>query len=347
MRVGLIAPPWVPVPPTAYGGTEAVVDVLARALVARGIEVRLFTVGTSTCPVPREYLHEEPVTPMNSTLPELAHVTAAYEALADVDLIHDHTVLGPLPARRVARHIPVVSTVHHAFTPVARRVATEIARHAAVVAISRDHARSARGVPISAVVPHGIDLDLYRPADTVDGALMFVGRMSPDKGPHRALHVAHEVGRPLRMAAKARTEEEQAYEREEVLPLLRASDEAPREMRTTERVAGLSRAAALVNPIRWREPFGLVMAEALACGTPVLAFAEGAAPEIVEHGRTGFVCRDEREMIRAVHRLHRIDRRACRTAAERLFSADRMAADYEDLYRSLLDAPSAGALRGA
>lgn len=347
MRVGIIAPPWVPVPPTAYGGTEAVVDVLARALSARGVDVRLFTVGTSTCPVPREHLFDEPVTPMNSSLPDLAHVTAAYEALADVDLVHDHTVLGPLTARRFARNTPLVTTIHHAFTPTARYVAAETARHAALIAISHDHARAARDVPITAVIPHGIDLDRYRPVPTSRDHLVFIGRMSPDQGAHRAVRVAHDAGRPLRIAAEARTGEEQAYERDRVLPLLGPDDTPPREMLLPERVETLAGAAALLNTNRWREPFGLVMAEALACGTPVLTFAEGAAPEIVEHARTGFVCRDEREMARGVGRLDHIDRRAYRAAARRRFGADRIAADHEELYRSLLGTTPAGVLRGA
>ncbi|GAA4790945.1 glycosyltransferase family 4 protein [Actinomycetospora chlora] len=343
MRIGIIAPPWVPVPPVRYGGTEAVVDDLARGLHATGVDVRLFTVGTSTCPVPRAHLFDEPVAPMNASLPEAAHVLAAHDELDDVDLVHDHTLLGPLVAgRRGATHVPVVTTLHHLLTPPALRVAAEAARHASLVAISRSQARSARGVPITAVIPHGVDLDAYRPADGVGDHVVFVGRMAPEKGAHRAVRVARAAGRRLVLATKIRTNEERAYYEEVVRPLLPPDAEPPQEMDRARRVEVLGSAAALINPIRWREPFGLVMAEALACGTPVLAFPEGAAPEIVDHGRTGFLCADEEEMVAALDRLDTLDRRACRAAAERRFSSERMVDDHVALYRALLEAPRTG-----
>ena len=141
MRIGLIAPPWLPVPPPGYGGTEVVIDNLARGLQALGHDVRLFTVGDSTCPVPLEFLYPAGITPMDADIPEAAHVLAAYDALADVDIIHDHTVLGPLVAgRRGIRQPPVVTTNHGLFTPQTRRIFAEVARHAWIVAISHSQA---------------------------------------------------------------------------------------------------------------------------------------------------------------------------------------------------------------
>jgi glycosyltransferase involved in cell wall biosynthesis len=143
MRIGLIAPPWIPVPPPAYGGTEIVIDNLARGLMARGHDVRLFTVGESTCPVPRQWLFRSPVEPMGACAQEAAHVLAAYEALADVNIIHDHTVMGPqLAGRRGIPRQPVVTTIHGPFTPQSRRTLAEVARHASIVAISHAHRTS-------------------------------------------------------------------------------------------------------------------------------------------------------------------------------------------------------------
>lgn len=338
MRIGMIAPPWIPVPPVAYGGTEVVIDNLARGLSALGHDVRLFTVGDSTCPVSRQWLYPAGVEPIGADLPEAAHALAAYEALADCDIIHDHTTLGPLlAARRGLRRPPVVTTVHGPFTAQSRRVYAEIARHASIVAISRSHARAFREIPVAAVIHHGIDLDVHQFGPGTGGYLLFVGRMSADKGVHRAVRIARRAGRRLIIAAKARAPEEIAYFEREVRPLLSPQDDLPAEQPLAARVRLMRNAIALVNPITWPEPFGLVMAEALAAGTPVLAFPNGAAPEIVDQGRTGYLCQDEDEMAAAVGRIPEIDRLQCRKAAEQRFSLGRMSADYERLYRDILE----------
>ncbi|WP_199433725.1 glycosyltransferase family 4 protein [Qaidamihabitans albus] len=337
MRIGLIAPPWVPVPPPAYGGTEVVVDNLARGLAARGHDVQLFTVGESTTPVHRRSLYPVAAEPMGDSLLEAAHVLAAYEELSDADIIHDHTMLGPLLAthRRLGSP-PVVTTHHGPFTPVSRRVFREIARHTAVVAVSHAQALAAGDIPIAAVVHHGIDLDLYRAGPGGGGYLLFVGRMCADKGVHRAVRIAKRAGRTLIMATKIRERAEQEYFEREVRPLLSAGDDWPAEQPLPRRLELMRHADALVNPIGWPEPFGLVMAEALACATPVLAFSRGAAPEIVDHGRTGYLCEGDDEMAAALDRLGALDRARCRAAAEQRFSLERMVRDHEQVYRSIL-----------
>jgi glycosyltransferase involved in cell wall biosynthesis len=338
MRIGLIAPPWVPVPPPAYGGTELVIDNLARGLQELGHDVRLFTVGESTCPVPSESLYREPVAPIGLTVAESAHVLAAYEALADVDLIHDHTLLGPLVAGQSGlRRPPVVTTNHGPFTDETRPIWTLTARHASIICISHSQARASGGIPVSAVIHHGIDLDVHQPGPGGGDYLMFIGRMSADKGVHHAVRIAQAAGMPLKMATKMREPSELAYFNEAVRPLLGPEDEPPSELPLRRRLALLQGATALLNPITWREPFGLVMAEALASATPVLAFPNGAAPEIVDPGRTGYLCRDEEEMIGAVKRVPEIDREECRIVAERRFSLLRMAREHERFYRRVLD----------
>jgi glycosyltransferase involved in cell wall biosynthesis len=166
---------------------------------------------------------------------------------------------------------------------------------------------------------------------------MFIGRMSADKGVHHAIRVARETGRQLVISTKMRDGVEVDYFEEEVRPLLDAGDEVPSEIPQQQRIDLLRHADALLNPITWREPFGLVMAEALACSTPVLAFPNGAAPEIIESGTTGYLCRDEGAMISAVDQAGTIDRDKCRAAAEQRFSLQRMARDYDRLYRRVLE----------
>ena len=340
MRIGLIAPPWIPVPPPAYGGSEEVIDNLARGLTALGHDVRLFTIGESTCPVPRQWLYRSPAEPIGAIAPEAAHVLAAYDTLADTDIIHDHTELGPLLAGRrgIARQ-PVVTTIHGPVTARNRRALAQIARHASIAAISRAHARSFGDIPVAAVIHHGIDLDIYKPGPGTGGYLLFTGRMSPDKGVHHAVRVARRAGWPLVISAKIREPAERTYFDQQVRPLLGSDDDMLAEQPLAAKVELMRHAAALVNPITWPEPFGLVMAQALATATPVLAFPNGAAHEIIDDGLTGYLCPGEDEMTAAVARVHQINRWQCRAAAERRFSLARMAADYERLYRAVLEQP--------
>ena len=336
MRIGLVAGPWVPVPPPAYGGSEAVIDCLARGLQARGHDVRLFTVGESTCPVDRGWWYESAVAGMGATLPEAAHVLAAYEDLADREVIHDHTTLGPVfVAQRARSGTVLVATNHGPFTPETRRVYAAMPDSVALVAISRHHRATAPELPAT-VIYHGVDLECYSPGAGDGGYLLFVGRMSADKGPERAIRIARAAGRPLVLVAKSRDPMEQEHLEKVVKPLLGPDVTVVGEVALAERVELFRHAEALVNPICWPEPFGLVMPEALACGTPVLAFPNGAAPEIVDDGRTGFLRFDEDGLVRAARRLGEIDRRDCRREVERRFSMQRMVADYEALYARLL-----------
>lgn len=336
VRVGLIAPPWIPVPPPGYGGTESVVDCLARGLRGRGHDVRLFTVGESTCPVTRLHLYPRVVAPIGGLVPELAQAIAAYDVLTDVDVIHDHTTVGPLVSASLGRATPVVTTIHGPFSAENRLIFREVSRHATVVAISRAQAREA-GLPAARVIHHGIDTSLYRPGPGGGGYVLFIGRMTADKGVHVAVRVARQARRPLIIVAKMREPAERSYFEEKVRPLLSTQDRVLIEAPLAERVELLRRAEALINPIRWPEPFGLVMVEALACGTPVLAFPHGASPEIIDSGRTGYLCADEDGMVEALDRVGTLDRTQCRDAAVQRFSLQRMAEDYERLFLSVVD----------
>lgn len=336
MRIGVIASPWIPVPPPAYGGTETVIHNLCVGLQSLGHDVHLVTVGTSTCPVRRSAVFDEPPTGIGEPVAEIVQVREAYELLEGVDVIHDHTTIGPQCMSRTVRPtIPVVTTVHGVFHRETQMMYASRPPGLAVVAIS--HAQRARApeVAVDAVIHHGIDLELHREGPGGGGYLMFVGRMSPDKGPDRAIEVARRAGRPLVLAAKMREPQEVAYFQERVRPLLGEDVRFVGEADAETRLDLLRHADGLLNPIRWPEPFGLVMAESLAAGTPVIALRHGAAPEIVDDGCTGFLCDHEDDMVEAVAGLPRIERRACRAAAEQRFSRERMAADHAALYARL------------
>jgi glycosyltransferase involved in cell wall biosynthesis len=358
MRVGILAPPWAPVPPALYGGIETVLDQLARALVALGHEVVLFASGDSTCPVQRRAaLAEAEGARIGMTVPELRHVLHAYEALEDVDVIHDHTVAGPfvaalvgagaahgpieIEAIRLRRVPPVVTTIHGPFNEELADLYGRLASRVPVLAVSHHQAARAPQVPVAQVIHHGIDATAF-PLGTGEGDdegpyLLFLGRMSADKGPDRAIEVARKAGMRLLIAGKMREPWERAYFEERVEPALGADVRYLGEVPHERKLELLGGARALLFPIRWDEPFGLVMLEAFACGTPVVAFPEGAAPEVVEDGVTGFLCSDEEAMVDAVGRLDEIDRAACRAAVEGYFSAERMAREHAAFYASLLE----------
>jgi glycosyltransferase involved in cell wall biosynthesis len=336
LRIGIIAPPWVAVPPPVYGGTEAVIDQLARGLVRAGHRVRLFTTGDSTCPVARSWLYAGALGTNASSDAELPHVARAYQELADVDIVHDHTLTGPVWASDLRLGMPIVTTNHGPFHPQAIKHFGDLASEVAVVAISYHQRRTAPSVPVAAVIHHGVDPARFPMGRGDGGYLLFLGRMSPDKGVHRAIAIARAAGKRLLIAAKMWEPAERAYFAEQVEPLLGEDIVYLGEVGGARKLDLLARAEALLNPIRWPEPFGMVMIEAMACGTPVLAFGEGAAPEIVEHGRSGFLCADEVDMVARVAQVGSLDRAACRDRVVRSFSAERFVNNHVALYRRVL-----------
>jgi glycosyltransferase involved in cell wall biosynthesis len=340
MRVAVIAPPWLAVPPPGYGGIETVLDTLCRGLDAAGHDVLLHTTGDSSCPVVREWTFDEAVgTAQASPAAELRHVIDGYRAAAhwEADVIHDHTIMGPFFAESRS-DIPVATTNHGPFDDVLAPLYRSLAGRIPIVAISRDQAASARDVPVAAVIHHGVDLDLFPAAGERGDHAVFLGRMSATKGVHTAIQVARAAGRPLRIAAKMREPRERAYFEAEVEPLLGDDIEYLGEVGGEAGRRLLAGAACLLNPIAWPEPFGMVMIEALACGTPVVATPRGAAPEIVDDGVTGFLRADVDGLAEALARVDEIDPERCRMAAARRFSMSRLTHDHFRLYGRLLSA---------
>jgi len=321
------------VPPPCYGGTERVVAYLSEALQALGHSVTLFASADSTCAVRRvdccpEALRGAPQG-CEPALWSALQLRRLLDLRADFDVVHFHT--GYL-------HFLLEDRFPHALTTLHGRLDRDPpafhARHrGALVSISDAQRRPLPGANWLATIHHGLPRDLLRAGRGEGGYLAFVGRLSREKRVDRAIEIARRAGMPLKVLAKA---EPGAYLEREVRPLLASPHVeflGEGDERTKEALLG--GAAALLFPIDWPEPFGLVMIESLACGTPVIAFPCGAVPEIVEHGRTGYVVGDVDAAVDAVRRIDAIDRATCRAAFERRFTADRMARDYVAAYHAL------------
>jgi glycosyltransferase involved in cell wall biosynthesis len=333
MHVALIAPPWVPVPAPAYGGTEAVLDALAQGLQAAGHDVLLVCHPESTCPVPKaSVIPAEDTVRMGRMIIELEHAIGAYELVRDADVVHDHTLAGPIYSARYPE-LTVVTTNHNPFTRPYNALYNAVVPRVGLVAISRSHAESTH-VPVDAVVHHGIDVDDYPFGRGDGGYVALLGRMAANKGVHRAIAIARTAGIPLKIAAKMREPHERAYFEEFVEPKLGGDIEYLGEVDANGKRELLASAAALLNPISWREPFGMAMLEALACGTPVVGCPQGAAPEIVDHGVTGYLGDSDAELINGLRSLDRIDRATCRKQVRERFSVERMVEGYVRVYES-------------
>ncbi len=338
----MLAPPWIPVPAPAYGGIEEVVRLLCDGLAERGHDVTLFAPPGSASRAEVVAVLEEPYPheiqkarfEADHVACAFADIDAAHERGKPFDVIHDHVGHTALAmADRVSA--PLVHTLHGPFTEDARRFYARHGSKARIVAISQAQLDAApEEMGGGDVVHNPIDCAEWPYRAEKEEFLLWIGRMSPDKGPQRAIAVARECGAPLVLAGPVQPGQEEFFA-EEVEPQLgRDGIEYVGEADSERKRDLYQRARALLMPIRWAEPFGLVMVEALACGTPVLAFPEGSAPEVVEHGVTGFVVDDEHAMARAVERLDEIDPGACRASCERRFGVPAVVRAYEDVYRT-------------
>lgn len=231
-----------------------------------------------------------------------------------------------------------MSTIHNPLEPELAELFERVAHRVDLVAVSQSQAASAPGLRIARVIHHGIDVSRFPNGSGSGGFCVFLGRMCADKGAHRAVEVARRAGLELVLAGKMRTQAERDYFESEVKPGLGKEACYLGEVTHSRKLEILAGARCLLFPFRWAEPFGLVMIESLACGTPVLAFPEGAAPEIVQHGRNGFLCDDEEEMVAAVAQVGDIDRQACRRDVEARFSNQRMVSEHIELFQQLVAA---------
>jgi glycosyltransferase involved in cell wall biosynthesis len=335
MRIALISTCAVATPPAAYGGTELVVAELARGLVRRGHDVTVFATGDSRAAGKLRALFPCPQWPPRD-LSEMRHAEFAWKELArgGFDVVHVHHAAA-LPFSDFVP-VPCVATLHHDRIP-------ELIEHYAgrprvsYVAISRRQAELSPEVPFARVIHHGLDPDAYPWTERAEPVVGFLGRFAPEKGPHVAIDAARAAGVPIELAGAAHLHVAGEFFRGELQPRLAAPGVRWHgELSHAPKVEMLRRIGALLVPIDWEEPFGLVMIEAMLMGTPVIAFGRGSVPEVVEEGRTGFVVRHLREMIRAIPRALALDRAKIRARAVERFSLARMAADHESLYASIV-----------
>jgi glycosyltransferase involved in cell wall biosynthesis len=337
LRIAIIAPPWFEVPPQGYGGIESLCAGLVDRLVTRGHRVIL--VGAGRDRTAAEFLATWPEPPsarLGEPLPEVLHAAATQRLLEgiDVDLVHDHTLAGPLLA--AGRPVPTVVTAHGPVDGELGAYYRQLGGELALVAISDAQRRSAPDLPWVATVWNAIDVESYPFRNSKDDYLLWLGRFHPDKGAHVAIDAARAAGRSIFLAGKCNEHAERAYFLEEISPRLgpdvwlfgEADAKAKREL--------LAGASCLLFPVCWEEPFGLVMVEALACGTPVVALDRGSVPEILLDGRTGFICRDPAELAAAIQQVSSLDPSNLRRHARQRFDLSVMAAGYEAVYRQVL-----------
>jgi glycosyltransferase involved in cell wall biosynthesis len=335
LRIAVVAPPWFRVPPAGYGGVESMCGELVNGLVARGHDVTLIGAGDSGTRARRfvATYDEPPSSRLGEPLPEVLHAARAAEVLAtlDVDVVHDHTLAGPLLAR--GRRVPTVVTMHGPVTGEPGRYYRALGHTADLVAISRSQRESAPDLPWVATVYNAVDVTTFPYRSEKDDFALFLGRLHPDKGAHMAIDAAREAGLPIVVAGKCTEKVETEYRRAQVEPRMGPDVTFFGSADAAQKRDLLSRAAVLLFPIQWAEPFGMVMIEAMACGTPVVTLRRGAAPEVVEDGVTGVVCDDPSELAAAVATARSLSPAACREHVRRTFGVATMVAGYETAYR--------------
>lgn len=338
MRIAQIAPIVERVPPSKYGGTERVVSCLTEELVRRGHDVTLFATGDSITSAtlssiyPRALREAKLKDLYGTNVWTLFNIGKAYERQDEFDVIHDHNGFISLPTANLSR-TPVISTCHGPFTPENRHIYREL-RRPYLVTIS-DAQATVPGLHYGGTVYNGLDLEPYPYSAESDGYLLFVGRISPEKGLHTAIQVALNVNMPLIIAAKL-DDTDRAYFTEQVEPYLSDKIRWIGEVDEEERNLLMSRAFCFIHAAAWREPFGLTLIEAMACGAPVIGTNMGSIPEIVADGKTGFVVNSVEEMIDAVFKIEQISRADCREHVLNRFTSAHMADGYEALYRKAI-----------
>jgi len=341
MRIAQIAPLAESVPPKLYGGTERVIAWLADELVALGHDVTLFASGDSDTHAKLHAVWPRALRLGRPRSDPMAAVAVLVEAMAQnaqqFDVVHAHIDWVHLPLL-TRLGVPFLTTMHGRLDlPGLGDVVAQFP-NAPFVSISNDQRSPLAQAKWCGTVYHGMPIDLFRPSYKAGSYLAFLGRLTAEKGPEDAIRIAQAAGMPLRIAAKV-PRGERGYFKERLEPQIDGEQiQLSGEVNDHTKEGFLAGAAALLFPIDWPEPFGLVMIEAMACGTPVIAYRSGSVPEVIDDGVTGYIVDSEDQAIRAVSEVSRLDRTKVRARFEERFSANRMAREYESQYRKLIAA---------
>ena len=337
MRIAQICPPWLAVPPKGYGGIEWVVALLADGLAEAGHDVTLFATGDSRTKAHLEYVFEQAPgsASINDIVLDTTHTLFSLLNARDrFDVLHVHTPFSAL-AGAVETGVPTIHTLHGSFVPEMIRLFGFVAQRAWFVAISEAQKRFDEELRYGGVVYNGIDMSSYPLQEEKEDFVLFLGRAAPEKGWKRAIDAAVRAGERLVSAVKIAHPTEATEWETNIRPNIPSEFEILGEITLEEKVDLLRRAKAVLFPIDWAEPFGLVMTEAMACGTPVIATPRGSVPEVIEDGVTGWIVDVENYPDEAAERLTRlseIDPHACRDRVQRLFSKEAMVAGYERVF---------------
>jgi glycosyltransferase involved in cell wall biosynthesis len=342
MKIAQIAPPWLNVPPNGYGGIEAMVALLCDGLVERGHDVTLFASGGSSTKarlVSRYGVAPGMAASAARPMLEIPHLLQAYERSAEFDVIHDHTFpVGPSIGANLTRP-SVVHTVHGpSDLSDARPIYEALDQRVHLVALSHAQRLAVPSIHYTATIYNGIAVEAFPFRSHKDDYLLFVGRMGEEKGVHLAIEVARRLGRRLKVAAKMEEPDEVAYFEAKVRPRLNADIEILGQVSGVEKLGLYANAACTLMPVQWSEPFGLVMVESMACGTPVVALRKGSVAEIIQHEVTGFIADDLDSIVDSVTKVDRLEPKACRKAVITRFTKERMVDGYERVYRAVTTA---------
>lgn len=345
MKIAQIAPLIERVPPKRYGGTERVVYALTEELVGRGHKVTLFASGDSKTSAklisvyPRALREAKMSDIYGPNYFAMLNIGIAYKMQDQFDIIHDHNGHLSLPTANIA-NTPVVVTMHGVINTTNKKI-FEMLNKPYLVSISKSQVARIPGINHIGTVYHGMNMGYYPFSGQSEGFLLFAGRISIEKGLHHAIEVAQNLNLPLIIAAKLESVDI-PYFNEYIGPRLSEQIRWVGEVDEEERNKLMSKALCLLHPITWREPFGLTLIEAMACGCPVVAFNRGSSGEIIEDGKTGFVVEDIEEMITAIEKIDNIDRKYCRQYTLDRFNAARMAEGYEKVYRQIIQEKQLG-----
>jgi glycosyltransferase involved in cell wall biosynthesis len=340
LRIAMIAPPWFELPPTAYGGIEAVVADLVDTLSARGHEVTLIGAGRNRTRASRfvAVFEEPPSLRLGEPMPEVLHAAATAEILEDLDydIVHDHTLAGPLLAR--CRPTYTVVTAHGPVTGEPGEYLRRLGRTIELVAISDAQRRLNPELNWVGRVHNAIDVRSYPFREVKGDYVLFLGRFSPDKGPHLAIDAAKAAGRRIVLAGKSSEPAEKAFFDREIAPRLDRDVTYVGQADAAFKRELFAGARSLLFPIQWEEPFGIVMIEAMACGTPVVALRRGSVPEVVADGASGIIVDTPEELPAAIVAAEQLSPAACRAHVLANFDLPALAAGYERVYTTLIEA---------